>query len=232
MPAIDIRAGRVVRLARGRPEAETVYAEDPGQVAARFVDEGAEWLHVVDLDAALGTGENTDSVAKVIESSTAPVQVGGGLRSLDAVESVFGVGAARAVLGTRALEDPDFASQMAARFGDRILVAIDVDGDEVRTRGWTAGAGNVDAALVRLDRAGIGRFLVSAVGRDGLMAGPDLGLYRRVKSQTPAHVIASGGVRDTADVLALAAEDVEAVIVGTALYQGSLTVSKAKEAST
>lgn len=231
IPAIDIRGGKVVRLTRGRPEEETVYANDPVEVAERFAAGGAEWLHVVDIDAAFGSGDNREAVRRVTESVQVPVQVGGGLRSLEAVESALSGGAARAIVGTRALEDEEFTREAVTLFAQRLVVSVDVEGEEVRVRGWTAGTGGLDTALKRLDGAGVARVLVTAVGRDGLLGGPDLELYERVGARTNAHIIASGGVRSAGDVRALAAKGVEAAIVGKALYEGSLTVSEAKKAA-
>lgn len=220
-----------MRLVRGRPEDETVYAADPAEVAVRFVSEGAEWLHVVDLDAALGTGENGETILRVLSATDAPVQVGGGLRTVAALETVFEAGAARAVLGTRAAEDPEFVGEVVSRFGDAIVVALDSEAGEVRVRGWSTGSGALEEVLAVLEAAGARRFLVTAVGRDGTMTGPDLGLYEWLRGLTDAPVIASGGVRDSEDIRALAATGVEAVVVGKALYEGTLTIPEAKEAA-
>ncbi|MGH2722922.1 MAG: HisA/HisF-related TIM barrel protein [Actinomycetota bacterium] len=231
IPAIDIRGGWAVRLVRGRPEDETVYGKDPAEIAGRFAAGGAAWLHVVDLDAALGTGENGEAIRRVVASCHVPVQVGGGLRSVEAIEAALGhTGAARAVVGTAAT-DPGFVRDAVSRFGDRIVVALDVEDDLVRVRGWTAEGGRLDDLLPRLDGAGAPRFLVTAVGRDGTLEGPDVALYERVTGLTERPVLASGGVREAGDLRALAATGVEGAVVGTALYEGTLELSEALEAA-
>jgi phosphoribosylformimino-5-aminoimidazole carboxamide ribotide isomerase len=230
IPAIDVRRGRVVRLVRGRPHAETVYAEDPAEVAARFSQGGAPWIHVVDLDAALGEGDNRETLRRVVEAARCSVQVGGGLRSLEAVDRTLAEGAARVVMGTEAVLDPAFLGRAVTRFGDRVVVALDTDGTEVRIRGWTEGAGPLEAALGRLAEAGAPRFLVTAIHRDGTRLGPDVDLYRRLVPLTDRPVMASGGVGTAADLRTLAATGVEAAIVGRALYDGSLSLPEAMAA--
>jgi phosphoribosyl isomerase A len=229
IPAIDVRGGRAVRLVRGRPEAETVYGDDPVEVAGRFAADGAERLHVVDLDAALGAGDNGVVIRRLIGSCRVPVQVGGGLRSQDAVEAALEVGADRAVVGTAATE-PAFVRQLVDRFADRVVVAVDVDDDLVRVRGWTVEGGRIDDLLPRLHDAGAPRFLITAVGRDGTLEGPDLGLYQRVARLTDRPVLASGGVRTTEDLRSLSHVGVEGAVVGTALYEGTIRLAEALEA--
>jgi phosphoribosylformimino-5-aminoimidazole carboxamide ribotide isomerase len=230
IPAVDIRGGRVVRLVRGRPDSETVYVGDPAEVAARFSEEGATWIHVVDLDAALGEGDNRDALRRVVERAAAFVQVGGGLRSLEAVDRALAAGAARVVLGTEAVLDPAFLGRATTRFGDRVAAALDTDGTEVRIRGWTEGAGPPEVALERLAGAGAPRFLVTAIHRDGTRLGPDVDLYRRLIPLTDRPIMASGGVATAGHLRALAATGVEAAIVGRALYEGTLSLSEAMAA--
>jgi phosphoribosylformimino-5-aminoimidazole carboxamide ribotide isomerase len=227
IPAIDIRGGRVVRLTRGRPDEETVYAEDPTKVAERFAAAGAEWLHVVDLDAALGNGENRETVLRTIGSVGVSVQVGGGLRSRKAVEEVLEAGAARVVLGTEAVRNLDFLEDMVNGFGERIVVALDTDGERVRIEGWTQAAGRIEYALPALARAGAPRFLVTAIDRDGTLQGSDVALYRRVIDLSDRPVLASGGVAYGPDLSSLAALGVEGVVVGKALYEGTLSLHDA-----
>ncbi len=227
IPAIDVRAGRAVRLVRGRPEEETVYAEDPAEVAAGFAAEGAAYLHVVDLDAALGTGENRETVRRVVGAAGVPVEVGGGLRSLEAVDDVMEAGAERAVLGTRAVADAGFLRACLSRHGERIVVAVDSDGARVRVKGWREDAGAFDEVLAGLHAAGAPRFLVTAVARDGTLEGPDLDLYRRSLRLTDRPVVASGGVSGLDDLRRLAEVGVEGAVVGTALYQGAFTLHEA-----
>lgn len=230
IPAIDVRGGRAVRLVHGRPESETVYAEDPTDVAAGFVAEGASWLHVVDLDAALGTGNNHDVIARLIGSAGCRVQVGGGLRSAEAVDDALSLGADRVVLGTQAVMDPAFLEALIASREGRIVVAVDTDGKDVLVAGWTESAGTLEDVMSRLESAGAPRLMITAVGRDGTLTGPDLMLYARLRSTVSRPIIASGGIRNAADLGALAAVGVEGAVVGKALYEGTLTVREALEA--
>ncbi|HEX9891158.1 MAG TPA: 1-(5-phosphoribosyl)-5-[(5-phosphoribosylamino)methylideneamino]imidazole-4-carboxamide isomerase [Actinomycetota bacterium] len=231
IPAIDVRGGRVVRLTRGVAGSETAYGEDPVDAARRFVSEGAAWLHLVDLDAALGTGGNLEVIREVVAATGAPVQVGGGLRSLEAVEETLILGAARVILGTAAIEDPALVREVTGRFPDRVVVALDTDGTDVLTEGWTEDAGPVEEILPRLEAAGATRFLATAVDRDGTMDGPDLDLYRRLGTLTRHPIQASGGVGGEDHIRALRGVKVEAVIVGKALYEGSLSLPAALEAA-
>jgi phosphoribosylformimino-5-aminoimidazole carboxamide ribotide isomerase len=224
VPAIDLQDGRVVRLVEGEPGRATVYEADPVAVARWFEAQGAPLLHVVDLDAALGTGSNARAVRAVCRAVGAPVQVGGGLRTLESVDEALRSGAARAVLGTAAASDPSFVSRCVARHGDRIVVAVDVREGRVVVRGWREEAGALEELLPALDAAGTPRYLVTAVTADGRLEGPDLALYQRVRSLTGRPVLASGGVRDTADLRALAALGVEGAVVGRALYEGTLSL--------
>jgi phosphoribosylformimino-5-aminoimidazole carboxamide ribotide isomerase len=230
IPAIDIRGGNVVRLRRGRADEETVYAEDPAEVARGFAAQGAAWLHVVDLDAALERGNNRDAIGNVLAASQVSVQVGGGLRTPETVDEAIAEGAGRVVLGTEAVTDESFLKEILARHGERVVIALDVDGDEVRIRGWTHGAGPYSEALPRLEAAGASRFLVTSVRRDGMLEGPDTALYDRLARSTSRPLLASGGVRHADDLRALMATGVEAVVVGRALYEGRLTLAEALEA--
>lgn len=226
IPAIDVRGGKTVRLVRGDPALETVHDEDPLETARRFAAEGAERLHVVDLDAALGTGSNRETIVRLTRGVGVPIQLGGGLRTLGDVERVLADGAARAILGTTAALDPAFVAEAVELVGDRIVAAVDVRDDRVMVRGWRdEGARVVDAVPALVD-AGAPRFLVTSIERDGTMEGPDLALYRRVLEMTDRPIIASGGVRGPADVDALSALGLEAVVVGTALYAGSLLLAE------
>ena len=230
IPAIDLRGGNVVRLRHGRPEAETTYGDDPVATARAFTDAGATWLHIVDLDAALGSGDNREMVGDIIDATDARVQVGGGLRTLDAARELVDTGASRVVLGTGVLREGGFLAGAVSELGETLVIALDVDGDRVRIDGWTADAGSLDEVLPRVRDAGVSRVLATQVSRDGTLEGPDLGLYERLVDGSRAHVIASGGVRDTRDLKALARTGVEAVIVGRALYEGTLTLAEALEA--
>ncbi len=228
LPAIDIRGGRCVRLAQGDFARETVYDEDPVSVAKKFASDGAEWLHVVDLEAALeGEPRNRDVVARVIASVDIPVQCSGGIRSMEAIEIAMENGASRVVLGTQALLDPEFVLDAVAKFGEMVAVGLDVRGRRLQARGWTEDAGDLDETLARLDGAGVARYVVTDVGRDGMLQGPNLELLGYVMDTSPARIVASGGVASLGDLTALAALGCEATIIGRALYAGAFALPKA-----
>jgi phosphoribosylformimino-5-aminoimidazole carboxamide ribotide isomerase len=228
IPAVDLRGGRAVRLFRGDPSAETEYDTDPVGVAKRFEEQGARRLHIVDLDAALGTGSNSQTVQDIIRGVAIPVQVGGGLRTLEAVDEALGpLRAARAVLGTAAATDPEFIAKAVASHRDTIVVAVDVKEGRVMVRGWREAGPPIDEAIPALTGAGAPRFLVTSIQKDGTMDGPDLDLYRRVldlAGETP--VIASGGIRNADDVWELRDLGLEAAVVGKALYVGTMKLSE------
>jgi phosphoribosylformimino-5-aminoimidazole carboxamide ribotide isomerase len=225
IPAIDLRGGRAVRLVRGNPEEETMYADDPVAVAERFQEEGARRLHVVDLDAALEEGSNADAVKAICHAVAIPVQVGGGLRSLEAVGSILEAGAARAILGTAAA-DPGFVARAVEEFAEHVVVGVDVRGGRLMVRGWTEEGPALDEALAALDEAGSPRYLVTSIARDGTLEGPDVALYGKVLKLTDRPVIASGGVRDANDVWALRDLGCEAAVTGKALYERTLKLSQ------
>jgi phosphoribosylformimino-5-aminoimidazole carboxamide ribotide isomerase len=225
IPAIDLRGGRAVRLVRGNPEDETTYADDPVAVAERFQEEGARRLHVVDLDAALDEGSNADAVKAICHAVAIPVQVGGGLRSLEAVGSILETGAARAILGTAAA-DPGFVTRAVEEFAEHVVVGVDVRGGRLMVRGWTEEGPALDEALAALDEAGSPRYLVTSIARDGTLEGPDVALYGKVLKLTDRPVIASGGVRDANDVWALRDLGCEAAVTGKALYERTLKLSQ------
>jgi phosphoribosylformimino-5-aminoimidazole carboxamide ribotide isomerase len=226
IPAIDLRGGRAVRLLRGDPEAETSYSEDPVAVAERFQSEGARRLHVVDLDAALDQGDNREVITAICHSVAIPVQVGGGLRSLEAIGQVLEAGASRTILGTAAAADPAFVERAVEEHAEHIVVGIDVRGGHVMVRGWTEEGPLLEDALPALEDAGAPRFLVTAIARDGTLEGPDLRLYERVLGVTDVPVIASGGVRDANDIWALRDLGCEAAVTGKALYEKTLKLSQ------
>ncbi len=226
IPAIDLRGGRCVRLFRGDPTAETVYDADPVAVARGFEAEGARRLHVVDLDAALGSGSNRDVVVAICRNVAIPVQLGGGIRSVESVQRALADGAERAILGTGAILDPGLVADAVRRFGDRIAVAVDVRGHELALRGWRDRGPRVEEAIRTLCDVGAPRLVVTSVQRDGTMDGPDLSLYERVLAMTDLPVIASGGVRKAEDVRALRDLGLEGVVVGKALYAGTLRLSE------
>jgi phosphoribosylformimino-5-aminoimidazole carboxamide ribotide isomerase len=226
IPAIDIRHGRAVRLLRGDPTDETVYAPDPTELATRFQDEGARRLHVVDLDAALGDGDNRAVIEAICRNTQVPVQVGGGIRDLDRIGEVTGMGAKRVILGTRAALDPAFVMRAVEEYAEKIVVAVDVRGGRVMVKGWKEEGPPLEDALKALDDAGTPRYLVTSIARDGTLEGPDLRLYQQVLKLTDTPVIASGGVRDADDVWALRDCGCEAVVTGKALYEKTLKISQ------
>ncbi|HEX9967790.1 MAG TPA: 1-(5-phosphoribosyl)-5-[(5-phosphoribosylamino)methylideneamino]imidazole-4-carboxamide isomerase [Solirubrobacterales bacterium] len=230
-PAIDIRGGKAVRLLQGDYERETTYDADPADAARRWIDEGAEFLHVVDLDGAkAGQPQNLDAVER-IASLDCPIQVGGGLRDPDAVEAVLDAGAERVVIGTAALRDPDFLDAMLVQHGKRIVVSVDARDGRVALEGWTeAGKETVVDAVTALGDRGVVRFLCTAIEVDGTMEGPAIAQLEQIASATSAQVIASGGVGDLSHLEALAraaAPNVEGAIVGKALYERKFTVAEA-----
>jgi phosphoribosyl isomerase A len=226
IPAIDLRGGRAVRLRRGDPSEETAYAENPVQVAERFQEEGARRLHVIDLDAALGEGDNRQAIRDICRAVVVPVQVGGGIRSLRAAAALFEDGAARAILGTAAAADVSLVGRAVEEFAERVVVAVDVRGGRLMLDGWREEGPELGSALSELDDAGAPRYLVTAIARDGTLEGPDLTLYRQVLKLTDRPVIASGGVRNAADVWALRDVGCEATVAGKALYERTLKLSQ------
>jgi phosphoribosylformimino-5-aminoimidazole carboxamide ribotide isomerase len=205
-----------------------VYDEEPVSVAKRYEAEGAEWLHVVDLDAALkGEPRNRTVVEEVIRSVGIPVQTSGGIRSADAIAWARAAGAARVVLGTQALRDPAFVEQAVADARELIAVGLDVRGTRLQARGWTEDAGDLDETLARLDAAGVARYVVTDVAKDGMLQGPNLDLLKAVMAETKAAVVASGGVSSLQDLRDLVSTGVEACIIGKALYAGAFTLPEA-----
>jgi phosphoribosylformimino-5-aminoimidazole carboxamide ribotide isomerase len=226
IPAIDLRAGRVVRLFRGDIGDETVYDEPAVDVARRFEADGARRLHLVDLDAARGEGSNRDLVKEICRSVAVPVQLGGGLRTIEAVERALADGAARAILGTAAALDPGFVSEAVELAGDGVAVAVDVSEGRVMTNAWRDAGPRLQDVVPALHDAGAPRFLVTAISRDGTMDGPDLPLYERMLDLTDRPIVASGGIRVAADVWALRDLGLEACVVGKAMYAGTLRMQE------
>ncbi len=226
IPAIDVRAGRAVRLLRGDPNEETAYDDDPVQVAVRFQEEGARRLHVIDLDAALDEGSNRDTIREICRSVVLPVQVGGGVRTLEDVAAVLEIGGGRAILGTSAALDPGFVARAVEEFAERILVAVDVRGGHALVKGWREEGPPIEEVIPALDDAGTPRYLVTAIARDGTLDGPDLRLYRHVLGLTDRPIIASGGVRSADDIWALRDAGCEAAVTGKALYEKTLKLSQ------
>jgi phosphoribosyl isomerase A len=229
-PAVDIQAGRAVRLVQGRQDSTTVYDEDPVAAARRWAEQGAEWLHVVDLDAAFhGEPRNRHLIADIVEATGVPVQASGGIRSLGDLDTSIGYGASRVVIGTMALEDPAFVADAVARYGDKVAVGLDADGTTLRARGWTSPSGDLFQALRRFSEIGVARVVFTDIARDGMLSGPNLDRLREVAEATTAQVTASGGMSSLDDLRALAKahERVDGVIVGKALYAGRFTLAEA-----
>jgi phosphoribosylformimino-5-aminoimidazole carboxamide ribotide isomerase len=233
LPAIDLRGGRVVRLAEGDFGRETVYGSDPAEVADRFVAAGTKWIHVVDLDGARdGARRQADVVAAIVVAvgGRAACEVAGGLRDEAAVETVLGLGAARAVVGTAALRDPAFVARLVTLFGsERVAVALDVRDGLAIGQGWVPGAAGtaVEEALAALADAGAATFVVTAIERDGLLTGPNLALLARMVELGRGEVIASAGVSSLADIEAVRKIGCSGAIVGRALYEGRLDLAEA-----
>lgn len=228
LPAIDLRGGRVVRLREGDFARETAYSDDPVSVARAFADAGAAWLHVVDLDGARsGVPRQLELVTMLAAAigGRAKVEVGGGLRSEEAVATALRAGAARVAVGTAAIRDPAFATTLVERHGpDRIAASIDVRDGLALGEGWRPGAAGLPAAdaVAILADAGVATFEVTAIDRDGLLEGPDLGLLRNLVSLGRGRIIASGGVASVEDVRAIRAAGCAGAIVGRALYEGRI----------
>ncbi len=222
-PAVDLRGGRVVQLVGGRPESERVSLPDPVAVARRWVDDGFRALHVVDLDAALGTGSNRDAIEAILSAVDVPVQVGGGVRDDDVADGLLDAGAARVIVGTRAVEDPAWLEALAARRPDRVVVAADIRDGLVVTRGWTEGTGlEATALLERLDALPLAGILVTDVSREGRMQGADAERFAALAAATRHPLLASGGIRDIEDLHALARCGVAGAVLGMALYTGAI----------
>jgi phosphoribosylformimino-5-aminoimidazole carboxamide ribotide isomerase len=232
-PAIDIRDGKAVRLIQGDYDQETAYDDDPVVAARRWVDGGARWLHVVDLDGArAGEPVNLEHVRRIVAAVGIPVQLGGGLRDSKKVEEAISSGAERIVLGTAAVRDPDLAAAIAGAHGDRVVVSVDSRSGKVAAEGWTE-ASDLDTAevIAALAERGIRRFVYTPVDVDGLMEGPDLDSLREAAKATDGELIYSGGVGSLDDLRALAelgVDNLGGVIVGRALYEGRFTVAEAQ----
>jgi len=231
LPAVDVREGQAVRLVQGELSAQTNYGA-PLEAALDFQRAGAEWIHLVDLDAAFGTGSNHELLAQVIGKLDIKVELSGGIRDEESLLRALSTGCARINLGTAALENPDWTASVIDRFGERIAVGLDVRGHTLAARGWTKEGGNLFETLQRLDADGCARYVVTDVNKDGTLQGPNLELLRQVCRATNRPVIASGGVsklQDLKELRALTEIGVEGAIVGKALYAGAFTLQEAIE---
>lgn len=232
IPAIDLVEGKVVRLERGELARKTVYGDDPVAVAERWTELGARRLHVVDLEGAVaGEPRHHELIGEIARSAGVPVQVGGGIRTLEHLTALLGAGVDRVVVGTAALGDPSFLPDALRLCGGGLVVSLDVRGREVRAAGWTEGTGEeVVAAAQRLAAEGVRRFMCTDIARDGMLAGPNVELLTEVAEAAGVPVLASGGVSSTDDIrrlVALASRGIEGVIVGRALYTGDLELADA-----
>lgn len=231
-PAIDIKNGRAVRLLQGKADQETVYANEPAEVAERFRQAGSEWVHVVDLDGAFdGIPRNREQISKITESGM-KVQLGGGQRSMEIVKQTLDLGVSRVVVGTRAAESESFIAELVQEFGDKIAVGIDAKDGKVAVKGWvdTTGLDALEFAR-RMDAIGVATIIYTDIGTDGMLTGPNLVAQEAMAEAVDAHVIASGGVSELSDVQALAEiekrrPNLDGVIVGKAIYEKRVTVEE------
>ena len=229
LPAVDVANGKAVRLLKGQAGTETDYG-DPLDAARDWVEAGARWIHLVDLDAAFGRGSNAELLARIVGEVGVKVELSGGIRDDASLTRALEAGAARINLGTAALEDPEWTERVISDHGDLIAVGLDVRGSTLAARGWTKEGGNLWETLERLNAAGCSRYVVTDVTRDGTLTGPNLELLRAVASFSPAPVVASGGIASLEDIAALAAlvpQGVDSVIIGKALYNGDFTLQQA-----
>jgi phosphoribosyl isomerase A len=229
LPAVDVADGQAVRLVQGVAGSETSYG-DPMEAALGWQRSGAEWIHLVDLDAAFGRGSNRALLAEVVGKVDVKVEMSGGIRDDDSLQAALATGCARVNIGTAALENPDWCARAIAEHGDRIAVGLDVRGTTLAARGWTQEGGELFEVLDRLDRDGCARYVVTDVTKDGTLRGPNLHLLREVCARTERPVVASGGISGLDDIRALAAlveHGVEGAIVGKALYAGAFTLEEA-----
>lgn len=233
LPAVDVADGVAVRLVRGEAGTETCYGS-PLAAALAWQSDGAEWIHLVDLDAAFGKGSNSDLLAEVVDKLDVWVELSGGIRDDASLEAALETGARRVNLGTAALENPEWTAKVVSRYGDRVAIGLDVRiteaGHRLAARGWTQDGGSLWETLERLDRDGAQRYVVTDVSKDGTLRGPNIELLSEVAARTDAPVIASGGVSSVDDLralAALAADGIEGSIVGKALYAGAFTLPAA-----
>jgi 1-(5-phosphoribosyl)-5-[(5-phosphoribosylamino)methylideneamino] imidazole-4-carboxamide isomerase/N-(5'phosphoribosyl)anthranilate isomerase len=229
LPAVDVQGGQAVRLVQGAAGSETVYGA-PLEAARTFQEGGAQWLHLVDLDAAFGRGSNADLLAEVVAAVDLQVELSGGIRDDASLAAALATGCRRVNIGTAALENPEWTAGVIAEHGDRIAVGLDVRGTTLAARGWTRDGGDLFEAIDRLNEAGCSRYVVTDVSKDGTLTGPNVDLLRQVCAHTDAAVVASGGISSLADLEALrdlVEDGVDSAIVGKALYAGAFTLPEA-----
>ncbi|MEN9967743.1 MAG: hypothetical protein RL036_976 [Actinomycetota bacterium] len=230
LPAVDVADGKAVRLTQGEAGSETDYGS-PLEAAQTWIDAGAEWIHLVDLDAAFGRGDNRAIIREVVNaSSSVKIELSGGIRDDASLEAALEAGATRVNLGTAALENPEWTERVIAKFGDAIAVGLDVRGTTLAARGWTREGGDLWEVLARLEGAGCARYVVTDVTKDGTLKGPNVDLLREVMQRTSKPVVASGGIsslQDIRDLHALVADGLEGAILGKSLYANKFTLQEA-----
>ncbi|CEI48758.1 MAG: bifunctional 1-(5-phosphoribosyl)-5-((5-phosphoribosylamino)methylideneamino)imidazole-4-carboxamide isomerase/phosphoribosylanthranilate isomerase PriA [Propionibacterium sp.] len=233
LPAVDVQNGQAVQLVQGVAGTEKVFG-DPHQAAKRWAEQGASWLHLVDLDAAFGRGSNAELLAEVIAGVDLNVELSGGIRDDASLERALSTGCKRVNIGTAALENPQWCRKVIAAYGERIAIGLDVKGTKLAARGWTREGGDLFETISAMDEAGCQRYVVTDVASDGMLTGPNVTLLRQVCEHTDAAVVASGGVSSLDDVKTLRTlvpEGVEGVIIGTALYLGKVKLPEALAAA-
>jgi phosphoribosyl isomerase A len=231
LPAVDVRDGRAVQLQQGVAGSGWEFG-DPVRAALAWQEQGAEWIHLVDLDRAFGTGSNADLLTEIVGRLDIAVEMSGGIRDTDSLETALATGCRRVNMGTAALEHPEWTARAIGEHGDRIAIGLDVRGSTLAARGWTREGGDLWETLERLDREGCARYVVTDVAKDGMLQGPNLDLLRDVCARTGRPVVASGGVATLEDIAAirdLVPLGVEGAIVGSALYTGAFSLSEALE---
>ena len=232
LPAVDVADGKAVRLTQGEAGSETDYG-DPVEAAMTWINAGAEWIHLVDLDAAFGRGENRAVLREVVNAASAvKIELSGGIRDDASLEAALEAGATRVNLGTAALEDPEWTKRAIARFGDAIAVGLDVRGTTLAARGWTREGGDLFEVLARLEDDGCARYVVTDVTKDGTLRGPNLELLAQVMAKTDKPVVASGGIsslQDLTDLRAMVSQGLEGAILGKSLYAGKFSLEAALE---
>lgn len=230
-PAIDIKGGKCVRLTQGLKDQEKVYYDWPQEVARLWQEKGARWLHVVDLDGAFGgRARNYEIVKEMVTSATIPIQIGGGIRSLENIEAWLALGIKRVILGTKALEDPVMLKEALKRFSEEIVVSIDAKNGLVTTEGWvkTSSIKAVDFAM-RLEAQGVRRIVYTDISRDGMLSGPNFEALENLKGAVGLEIIASGGISSLKDLTALQRMGIKGAIVGKALYEGRIDLAELGE---
>lgn len=228
LPAIDVKEGVAIRLVQGELDKQSKYG-DPLEIAAEFVAAGASWIHLVDLDAAFGLGNNFEVLASVIKSVDIKIELSGGIRDDESLNRALSTGCSRINLGTAALEQPEWTESVIKKHGDKIAVGLDVRGRQLSARGWTKSGGDLFETITRLDKAGVARYVLTDITRDGTLTGPNLELLKEVTSFTKTPIVASGGISSLTDIKTLTQFTnlgVEGVIIGKALYAGAFTLAQ------